>query len=96
MSSFNWFERTSGNLILVPLRGEDASTLGVEILPVGCATPFENTAPAVVVYNPIAHEVEVTVTLLWSCISGVHQWSPKHHVYQNRSRDVHGRIKEAP
>jgi hypothetical protein len=72
VSWLNWFVRTSGNLIFVPLCGEDASTLRVEVLPIGRATPFESTAPAVVVYSSVAHEVEVTVTLLWSWMSRVH------------------------
>jgi len=73
MSLSDWFERTGSNLILIPLRGEDASTLGIEVLPVRRATPFENTTPAIVVYSSIAHEVEVTVTLLWSSMNGVRQ-----------------------
>ena len=49
--------RTSGNLVFVPFSGEDTSTLGFEVLPVGRATPFDDSAPAVGVYGAIAHEV---------------------------------------
>ena len=64
MSHPGWSVRTSGNLVFVPFRGEDTSTLRVEVLPIGRATPFESTAPAVVVHGPVAHEVRLTVMLL--------------------------------
>ena len=62
--------RTSTNLVFIPLRGEDTSTLSVKVLPVGRATPFESTAPTVVVYCPVAHEVGNTVALLRSWMNG--------------------------
>jgi len=73
MSRLEWFVRTSGNLIFIPLRGEHTTALRVEVLPVGRTTPFEDTAPAVVVYCPVAHEVGTTVTLLRSWMNGSHQ-----------------------
>ena len=62
--------RTSGNLIFVPLCGEDATTLGIKILPVGCATPLESSTPSVVVHIPVAHKVWTAIILLWNEISG--------------------------
>lgn len=90
------FVRTSGDLVLVPLRGEDTSTLGVEVFPVGRTAPLENTTSAVVVYVPIAHEVGATVNLLWSWVSGSHRCGSNHHAYKNLSRDVHRRVEIAP
>ena len=58
--------RTSGNLVFIPLRGEDSSTLRVEVFPIGRATPFKSTAPAIVVHCPVAYEVGAAVTLLRS------------------------------
>ena len=66
MSHPNRSVRTGSDLILIPLRGKDSSSLGVEVLPVGRAAPFECTAPAVVVHRPVTIEVGGPVKLLRS------------------------------
>ena len=71
VSRLNLFVRTSSNLIFVPLRSEDSSTLRIEILPIGRATPLESSAPSVVVHIPVAHKVGTAIILLWNEISGV-------------------------
>jgi len=77
VSYLEWLVRTGGNLIFIPLRGEDTTTLRVKVLPVGRAAPFESTAPAVVVYCPVAHEVGTTVALLRSWVNGSHRLGSK-------------------
>ena len=62
--------RTSGNLVFVPLRSENASTLRLEVFSVGRAAPFDNSAPAVAVHGAVAHKILGTVgELLWSFMS---------------------------
>lgn len=64
MSRLDRFMRTSGDLSFVPFCGKDASTHRIEVLPIGRATPFESTAPAVGVYSPVAVEIGGTIELL--------------------------------
>lgn len=87
--------RTSGNLILIPFRGEDASALRVEVLPIRRATPFENSAPAIGVHCPIAHEVGATITLLWSWMGESRSVGFKERTYHNRSCHVYIRVEIA-